>query len=185
MKYILAIDQGTTGTKALLMNDQLKRVAEAYEEFEQHFPKPGWVEHDLNEIWDTVLKTISKVTKKIDPKQIAAIGITNQRETVCFWDKSSGKPISRAIVWQDRRTAGLCEQLKSKGIEPFIQENTGLVVDPYFSGTKVAWALKHWPEVAAAYKEKKLAVGTIDSDLVAVTPMSLNPAMRREPCVFI
>jgi glycerol kinase len=167
MDYILAIDQGTTGTTALLMDQNLGRVAEASVEFEQHFPKPGWVEHDLEDIWTAVVQTVREVTKHIDPRRIAAIGITNQRETICFWDRASSAPIAHAIVWQDRRTAELCEQLRAKGTEPFFQENTGLLVDPYFSGTKVAWALKNWPEVKAAQKEGRLAVGTIDSYLVA------------------
>lgn len=167
MDYILAIDQGTTGTTALLMDRNLTRVAEAAVDFEQHFPAPGWVEHDLNDIWATVLTTIREVTKDIDTRRIAAIGITNQRETLCFWDRKTAEPIARAIVWQDRRTAELCEQLRAKGTERFFQENTGLLIDPYFSGTKAAWAFKNWGDVKAAYKEGRLAAGTIDSFLMA------------------
>src|SRR6185437_777054 len=103
----------------------LTRVAEASVDFDQHFPKPGWVEHDLDDIWTTVVQTVSEVTKRIDPKKIAAIGITNQRETICFWDRDSGEPLAHAIVWQDRRTADLCEQLREKGTEPFFHDNTG------------------------------------------------------------
>lgn len=167
MDYILAIDQGTTGTTALLMDSELNRVAEAGVDFEQHFPKPGWVEHDLEDIWTAVLETVRKVTKYIDPRKILSIGITNQRETICFWDRQTLAPLARAIVWQDRRTADLCAQLKEKGLEPFFQDRTGLLLDPYFSGTKVSWALQNWGEVAKAHKAGRLAVGTIDSFLIA------------------
>jgi glycerol kinase len=167
MDYILAIDQGTTGTTALLMDMSLNRVAEAQADFEQHFPKPGWVEHDLNDIWTTVIQTVHEVTKHVDVRKIATIGITNQRETLCFWDRETSEPIARAIVWQDRRTAEMCEQLRQKGVEPFFQDNTGLLLDPYFSGTKAAWALKNWGDVASAHKAGKLCAGTIDSFLLA------------------
>lgn len=167
MKYILAIDQGTTGTTALLMNHELNVVAEASKDFPQHFPKPGWVEHDLNDIWSTVLQTVGQVIRNVDPKQIAAIGITNQRETLCLWDRKTVEPLAHAIVWQDRRTSEMCEQLRTKGLERFFQDNTGLQVDPYFSGTKAAWAFKNWPDVKAAHKEGRLAAGTIDSFLLA------------------
>src|SRR6185437_11164702 len=167
MEYILAIDQGTTGTTALLMDTELNRVAEANVDFEQHFPKPGWVEHDLNDIWSTVVQTVREVTKHIDARKVVAIGITNQRETLCFWDRGTSQPLARAIVWQDRRTAEMCEHLRSKGTEPFFQDNTGLLLDPYFSGTKAAWALKNWDDVKSAAKNGKLAAGTIDSFLIA------------------
>ena len=127
MDYILAIDQGTTGTTVVLMDTQLQRVAEASMDFEQHFPKPGWVEHDLGDIWTTVVHGVRAVTQHIDPRKIAAIGITNQRETICFWDRESTEPLARAIVWQDRRTAEQCEcGLEAKGTEPFFQDKTGL-----------------------------------------------------------
>ncbi|MBC7692197.1 MAG: glycerol kinase GlpK [Methylotenera sp.] len=167
MDYILAIDQGTTGTTALLMDSDLNRVAEASVDFEQHFPRPGWVEHDLEDIWTTVLQTVREVTKHVDPRKIACIGITNQRETICFWDRSTGKPLAHAIVWQDRRTAEMCEKLREKGTEPFFQERTGLLIDPYFSGTKAAWAIQNWGDVKTAHKEGRLAAGTIDSFLIA------------------
>jgi glycerol kinase len=167
MDYILAIDQGTTGTTALLMDMNLNRVAEAQADFEQHFPKPGWVEHDLNDIWTTVIQTVHEVTKHVDVRKVATIGITNQRETLCFWDRETSQPIARAIVWQDRRTAEMCEQLRQKGVEPFFQDNTGLLLDPYFSGTKAAWALKNWGDVAASQKAGRLCAGTIDSFLLA------------------
>jgi glycerol kinase len=167
MDYILAIDQGTTGTTALLMDLNLNRVAEAQADFDQHFPSPGRVEHDLNDIWTTVVQTVSEVTKHIDVRKIVAIGITNQRETLCFWDRETSEPIARAIVWQDRRTAEMCETLRQKGVEPFFQDNTGLLLDPYFSGTKAAWALKNWDAVASSHKAGKLCAGTIDSFLIA------------------
>ncbi len=167
MDYILAIDQGTTGTTALLMDTNLNRVAEATTDFEQHFPKPGWVEHDLEEIWTTVVQTLREVTRDIDVKKIAAIGITNQRETLCFWDRKTSKPLARALVWQDRRTADQCQSLREKGLEPKFQAATGLLLDPYFSGTKAAWALKHQPEVSKAAREGRLCAGTIDSYLLA------------------
>lgn len=167
MDYILAIDEGTTGTTALLMDTELNRVAEANVDFEQYFPKPGWVEHDLSEIWMGVVQTVREVTKHIDTRKIVAIGITNQRETLCFWDKSTSEPIARAIVWQDRRSADICEQLRAKGTEPFFQDNTGLLLDPYFSGTKAAWAFKNWGDVKSAHSAGRLAAGTIDSYLIA------------------
>lgn len=167
MDYILAIDQGTTGTTSVLMDTELNRVAEASVDFEQHFPRPGWVEHDLTDIWTTVVQTVREVTRHIDFRKIAAIGITNQRETICFWDRKTCEPLARAIVWQDRRTADTCALLREKGAESLFQESTGLIIDPYFSGTKVAWALKNCDEVKKAHREGRLAVGTIDSYLIA------------------
>lgn len=167
MNYILAIDEGTTGTTALLMDHELNPVAEASVDFEQYFPKPGWVEHDLTEIWAAVVQTVKAVTQHIDTRKISAIGITNQRETLCFWDRETCEPLSRAIVWQDRRSSELCEQLKARGTEPFFQERTGLLLDPYFSGTKAAWAFKNLPQIRAAHKTGKLAAGTIDSYVIA------------------
>ena len=165
--FILAIDQGTTGTKALIVDHNLSVIAQAYEEFPQHFPSPGSVEHKPDEIWTSVEKTIKKVTQKIDKKKISSIGITNQRETICFWNKKTLKPLANAIVWQDRRTTPLCQELKSKGLEKHFQEKTGLLIDPYFSGTKVAWALENWGDVKNANKNGSLAVGTIDSYLIS------------------
>ena len=167
MDYILAIDQGTTGTTALLMDQNLNKISEASVDFEQHFPKPGWVEHDLGDIWSTVLQTVSEVIKHVDPRKIVAIGITNQRETLCFWDRGTSEPLARAIVWQDRRSSEMCEQLRTKGTEPFFQDRTGLLLDPYFSGTKAAWALKNWGDLKTAHKEGRLAAGTIDSFLIS------------------
>lgn len=161
--YLLGIDQGTTGSTVLILDTDLNVVAEASEDFQQYFPKPGWVEHDLEQIWTSVQNGIKKVCAKIDAKKIVAIGITNQRETICFWEKGTSKPLAHAIVWQDRRTSDACDQLRQKGIERFFQENSGLLLDPYFSGTKVAWALKNDENVKAAHKAGRLSVGTIDS----------------------
>lgn len=166
-ELILAIDQGTTGTKVLIVDPSLNVVAQASVDFPQHFPKPGWVEHDLDQIWSSVTRAIASALSQSDGHRIAAIGLTNQRETVCFWEKGTGRPFARAIVWQDRRTADICEQMKTKGEEKYFEENTGLLLDPYFSGTKVQWALKNWPDVQAAQKAGRLAVGTIDSFLAA------------------
>jgi glycerol kinase len=166
-KLLLAIDQGTTSSRVLVMNTSLTAVADHGAPFEQYFPKPGWVEHDLNEVWKSVSTCIDAVAKKIDTKQIVGIGITNQRETICFWDRASTKPLARAIVWQDRRTADRCEELKKKNLEEIIQKKTGLLLDPYFSGTKIEWMLKNNPEVVAAQKAGTLCVGTIESFLLA------------------
>src|ERR1700745_1553881 len=166
-QYILAIDEGTTGAKALLMNDSLKVIAEKTIPFDQHFPQPGWVEHDADQIWKAVEEAIQFVVSDIDTKKIAAIGITNQRETICFWDKKTLKSLCKAIVWQDRRTAERCQQLKSQNFESVVQEKTGLLLDPYFSSTKIEWALKNNSAVATAAANGSLAIGTIDSFLLA------------------
>ena len=144
MQYILAIDQGTTGSRAIVYDKKGRKVASAYEEFPQYFPKPGWVEHDPEEIWQSVYNAIQKVLTKVSPTSIAAIGITNQRETTVIWDKRTGKPIHRAIVWQCRRTAPRCAELKAKkGMVDFFRKKTGLPIDPYFSATKIEWILKN------------------------------------------
>ncbi|MBI2605691.1 MAG: glycerol kinase GlpK [Deltaproteobacteria bacterium] len=165
---ILAIDQGTTGTTALLVNHDLKILAARNFEFRQIYPKPGWVEHDPNDIWASTLKAIRAVLggKKSLSSRIAAIGITNQRETSCFWSRSTGKALCHAIVWQDRRTADLCAQLKSEGKEALVREHAGLLLDPYFSATKVQWALENIPAVRQAAASEDCAFGTIDSFLV-------------------
>src|SRR5262249_15800768 len=139
------IDQGTTSTRAMLFRADLSVAAISQEEFPQHFPRSGWVEHDPEDLWTT---TVSAAKRAIgmagaEPRQIAAIGIANQRETAIVWDRTDGRPIHNAIVWQDRRTAGLCSRLKSEGHEPAISHKTGLLLDPYFSATKVAWLLDH------------------------------------------
>jgi glycerol kinase len=166
-QFILAIDQGTTGTKVLVMDQLLNSVAEKSISFEQYFPQPGWVEHDADQIWKTVEAGIAEVIQKIDAKKITAIGITNQRETICFWDKKTKQSLARAIVWQDRRTADRCAELRKQGLEPAIQKKTGLLLDPYFSGSKIEWTLKNNSAVKAAATANTLAVGTIDSFLLA------------------
>ena len=165
--YILGIDQGTTSSKVIVMDENLNLVAEHSKPFEQFFPSPGLVEHDLNQIWNSITESIDGVLKKVDSKKITAIGITNQRETICFWDKKTTEPLCRAIVWQDRRTADRCEQFRRQGIEATIQKKTGLLLDPYFSSTKLEWALKNIPEVKKAQSDGRLAVGTIDSFVLA------------------
>lgn len=166
-KYLLAIDEGTTGAKALLMDTSLKMIAEKTVSFEQHFPQPGWVEHDVDQIWRAVEESVQYVVDKIDAKKIIGIGITNQRETICFWDKKTTKALSKAIVWQDRRTADRCKELKDKNLEASVQEKTGLLLDPYFSSSKIEWMLKNNPKVAAAANAGTLAIGTMDSYLLA------------------
>ncbi|MEP5937027.1 MAG: glycerol kinase [Erythrobacter sp.] len=164
---ILVLDEGTTSTRAMLfgLDGALRGLAQ--QELTQHYPKPGWVEHDAGEIWDMTLSCMHEVTEKFGADEIAAIGITNQRETVVAWDKQTLEPLSRAIVWQDRRTADFCEQLRAAGKEGFVQQKTGLLLDPYFSGTKMRWLLDHDERVAGAHNAGRLALGTVDSWLVA------------------
>ena len=168
MTYVLAIDQGTTSSRAIIFDAQLTPVASAQEEFTQHFPRSGWVEHEPADIWDTVERTCRAAIAKagLTPADIAAIGITNQRETVVLWDRATGAPVHRAIVWQDRRTADICSTLRAAGHEPMIQRKTGLLLDPYFSGTKLAWLLDHVDGARAAAEAGRLAFGTIDSFLI-------------------
>ena len=159
---ILAIDQGTTGTTCIVFDDHGRPSGRAYREFEQHFPRPGWVEHDANEIWEVTRAVAREALDEagIDGSGLAGIGITNQRETVVAWDRDSGEPLHRALVWQDRRTAERCDELREQGKEPLFRERTGLVLDPYFSGTKMEWLVKEGGVDPAA------AFGTIDSWLV-------------------
>ena len=166
---LLAIDQGTTGTTALVMDTSGATLGRATREFRQHFPAPGLVEHDAEEIWQSVLDAVSGALSaaQIKGDRIAAIGITNQRETTLVWERASGEPIHRAIVWQDRRTASRCAELKAAGHEPAVRATTGLVLDPYFSGTKVAWVLDHVEGARARAENGELAFGTIDSFLVS------------------
>jgi len=168
MKYILALDQGTTSCRAILFNKKGSIHAVEQQEFTQIFPKPGWVEHNASEIWQTQLKVAQAVLKNndVEPAEIAAIGITNQRETTVIWDKKTGKPIHNAIVWQDRRTASFCDELKEEGWDPYIKKNTGLVIDAYFSGTKVKWLLDNVPGARAKAKKGQLLFGTMDTWLV-------------------
>lgn len=167
-KYVLALDQGTTSSRAIVFDHSGNIVASAQKEFRQHFPQPGWVEHDANEIWatqhDVMLAAIAKA--KLAPAQIAAIGITNQRETTVLWDRTTGQPLHRAIVWQDRRTAQYCDELKAQGKAPLAQEKTGLVLDAYFSGTKLKWLLDNVPGARAKAQKGELAFGTIDTWLI-------------------
>lgn len=163
-KYILAIDQGTTGSRAIVYDKKGKKIAGAYEEFPQYFPKPGWVEHNPNEIWDSVNNSIQKVLTKINPNDITAIGITNQRETTVLWDRTTGKPVYNAIVWQCRRTAPRCEELKNKKMMPaLIRGKTGLPIDAYFSGTKIEWILNHVKGAKDKGLGKRLLFGTTDT----------------------
>ena len=168
MKYIIALDQGTTSSRAVLINDQGAIVDIAQQEFTQIYPKPGWVEHRPEEIWASQQKVFQDVLQRnnLRATDIAALGITNQRETTIVWEKDTGRPVMNAIVWQDRRTAEICEELKRKGHEPYIRENTGLVIDAYFSGTKVAWILRHVPGARERAEKGELLMGTVDSWLV-------------------
>lgn len=168
MKYILALDQGTTSSRAILFNHDGGIVATAQKEFRQIFPKPGWVEHDAQEIWATQAGVASEVLHKARAKaaDVAAIGITNQRETTVVWDRKTGKPICNAIVWQDRRTASICDKLRAQKLDKLIQRKTGLVVDAYFSATKVQWILQNVKGAKARAAKGELAFGTIDSWLL-------------------
>lgn len=167
-KYILAIDQGTTGSTAMLIDKAGKAFGKINFEFPQYFPKPGWVEHDANEIWECTLKAVRSCLKRarVKSENIEAIGITNQRETAVLWDRETGEPIHNAIVWQCRRTANTCEELKKAGLTNEIKQKTGLVIDAYFSGTKVKWLLDNVKGARAAARKGKIAFGTIDSWLV-------------------
>ncbi|GEN54390.1 glycerol kinase GlpK [Halobacillus faecis] len=167
-QYILSIDQGTTSSRAILFNHEGKIVETAQKEFEQHFPKPGWVEHDANEIWTSVLACIADVLRKsdIEASQVAGIGITNQRETTVVWDKNTGKPIYKAIVWQSRQTQSICNELKEQGLEQTFRDKTGLLLDPYFAGTKVKWILDNVDGAREKAENGDLMFGTIDTWLV-------------------
>src|SRR5690625_4211701 len=167
-KYILSIDQGTTSSRAILFNHDGEIVETAQREFEQFFQKPGWVEHDANEIWTSVLSCIADVLRKADisPDQVAGIGITNQRETTVVWDKNSGKPIYKAIVWQSRQTDPMCKELIEAGYNDLFKEKAGLLLDPYFSGTKVKWILDHVDGAKKKADNGELIFGTIDTWLV-------------------
>jgi glycerol kinase len=163
---ILVLDAGTTSTRAIAFTTQGDIVASAGRPLTQHYPQPGWVEHDAAEIWRMSRDCLIEVADSIGAPRIATIGITNQRETMVFWDKASGEPVAPAIVWQDRRTADLCAALKAQGHEPMVQAKTGLLLDPYFSGTKIRWAIDNWPAVAAAHAEGRLLAGTVESWLI-------------------
>ena len=166
--YILAIDQGTTSSRAILFDKNYKPVAIGQQEFTQHFPASGWVEHDPEEIWTTTVATAKEALVKAGAtiSDVAGIGITNQRETTVIWNRETGKAIHNAIVWQDRRTADFCSKLKQQGLEPLFSDKTGLLLDPYFSGTKIAWLLDNVSGAREAAEQGKLAFGTIDSFLL-------------------
>ena len=168
-KYIMAIDQGTTGTRIMIVNKEGEIVSRAYSEFPQIYPKPGWVEHDAEVIWDTTVAVMNQALKSssINPHDITGIGITNQRETTVLWDKKTLKPIHNAIVWQCRRSAGICDELKEKGYADLFHEKTGLLLDAYFSGTKVKWLMEEIPGLRERARAGEIAFGTIDTWLIA------------------
>ena len=166
MRHVIAIDQGTTGTTVLVLDETLAVRGRGYQELPQIYPQPGWVEHDPEAIWRSVTVALGQALAGIDTATIAAIGITNQRETAVLWDRATGKAAHHAIVWQDRRTADRCAELKASGKEARVRELTGLTLDPYFSGTKVSWLLHNGPGLAAAARDGTLAFGTIDCYLL-------------------
>ena len=168
MSYVLAIDQGTTGSTSLVFADDGAVVGRAYSEFRQHYPQPGWVEHDPEEIWQVSLRVMARALEDsgIADRELAAIGITNQRETTVVWERASGKPVYRAIVWQSRQTERICERLRADGLASAFRTKTGLVIDPYFSGSKIRWILDRDPELQHRAAAGELAFGTIDSWLL-------------------
>src|SRR5512134_3891972 len=164
-RFILALDQGTSGSTALVVDDTGGVRSRGYAELPQHYPQPGWVEHDPEDIWRTAAEAAAAALARagVDPHEVAAIGITNQRETTILWDRKTGAPIHRAIVWQCRRTAPVCDRLRAEGLEPTVRERTGLVLDAYFSGTKIAWLLDHVPGARRKAEAGELAFGTVDT----------------------
>ncbi len=167
-KYVLALDQGTTSSRTIVFDKKGRIVSKAQFEFEQIYPNAGWVEHNPYEILDSQLRSLSSalINGKINPKEIAAIGITNQRETTILWDKETGKPVYNAIVWQCRRTAPICEKLKEEGLEDYVKEHTGLLIDAYFSATKIKWILDNVPEARTLASENRLLFGTVETWLI-------------------
>ena len=167
-KYVMAFDAGTTSSRAILFDHGGEIVAVAQQEFPQIYPRPGWVEHDPMDIWATQSGVARQVIEKAGakPADVSAIGITNQRETTIVWEKSTGKPIMNGIVWQDRRTAGICDEMKSRGLEPYVKETTGLVIDAYFSGTKIKWILDNVPGARKKAETGELLMGTVDTWLI-------------------
>ncbi|HJU22379.1 MAG TPA: glycerol kinase, partial [Casimicrobiaceae bacterium] len=168
MAFILALDQGTTSSRAIVFDEDARIVGSAQQEFRQIFPQPGWVEHDAMDIWATQSGVMHEALAKagIAARDVAAIGITNQRETTLVWERASGRPIANAIVWQDRRTAPMCDELRAQGKADFIAKKTGLVIDAYFSGTKLKWLLDHVPDARLRAERGELAFGTVDSWLL-------------------
>ena len=167
-RYVLALDQGTTGSTALVVDPDGRVLARGYAELTQYFPQPGWVEHDPEEIWATVERAAraALTQARVGGAEVAAIGITNQRETTVLWDRATGAPIHRAIVWQCRRTAPICDRLRAQGVEPLVKERTGLVLDAYFSGTKIGWLLDTIPGARSRAERGQLAFGTVDAWLL-------------------
>ncbi|MEL7649192.1 MAG: glycerol kinase GlpK [Sedimentibacter sp.] len=165
-KYVLALDQGTTSSRAIIFDRNGSIVNLCQKEFKQIYPKAGWIEHDPMEIWETQLSSAREALKAVNVEEVACIGITNQRETTVLWDKNTGKPVYNAIVWQSRQTSEICDQLKKSGLEPYIRENTGLVIDAYFSGTKIKWILDNVPGVREKAEKGEILFGTIDTWLV-------------------
>ena len=167
-KYVLALDQGTTSSRTIVFDKKGRIISKAQFEFEQIYPNSGWVEHNPYEILDSQLRSLSSalINGKINPKEIAAIGITNQRETTILWDKETGKPVYNAIVWQCRRTASICEKLKEEGLEDYVKEHTGLLIDAYFSATKIKWILDNVPEARTLASENRLLFGTVETWLI-------------------
>ena len=168
MPFVLALDQGTTSSRALVFDRRGRVVARAQQEFPQHYPQPGWVEHDPLDLWETTRRTALAAVAEanLTGRHIAAIGLTNQRETTLLWDRRTGRPLHPAIVWQDRRTADACAKLKRRGLEPLFREKTGLLLDPYFSGTKLAWLLDHLPGARRRAARGEIAFGTVDTWLL-------------------
>ena len=166
--YMMALDAGTTSSRCILFDHKGDICSMAQQEFTQYFPKPGWVEHDPVEIWETQKKVMIQAMDqlKIGADQVAGIGITNQRETAVLWEKETGKPVCNAVVWQCRRTAQMCDELKEKGYEEMIRKKTGLPIDPYFSGTKIRWMLDHTDGAAKKAEEGKLLFGTVETWLI-------------------
>ena len=167
-KFILALDQGTTSSRSLVFDRHGRVRGAAQQEFPQHFPRPGWVEHDPEDLWATTRRTALAAVAEanLTARDLAAFGLTNQRETTLLWDRRTGRPLAPAIVWQDRRTAALCEKLRRRGLEPLFRRRTGLVLDPYFSGTKLAWLLDHLPGARTRAARGELAFGTVDTWLL-------------------
>lgn len=166
MSYILAIDQGTTSSRAILFDKEFNPVSTSQKEFDQHYPKSGWVEHDPKDIWETTIATCMKALEGRDTSKILGVGITNQRETTLVWDRNTGQPVYNAIVWQDRRTSDYCSKLKERGLEPEITEKTGLLLDPYFSATKIRWILQNVEGALEKAKAGELLFGTVDTYLI-------------------
>ena len=164
--YIAALDQGTTSSRAILFHETGEIAARAQYPFRQIYPQPGWVEHDPMEIWASERRALAEITSHIDPRQVAAIGITNQRETTILWDRRTGEPIHNAIVWQCRRTAPFCDELKARGLGEIIAEKTGLLIDAYFSASKIRWLLDNVPGARERAERGELCFGTVDSWLI-------------------